>query len=490
MRVNWQELKKYNYSTELQLALSLFADRAFEFITVSDNGVMHVKQHEALRALTDDITKELGYGGAAGGAKSWTGCTWLAFMSMLFPDTRWYIGREELKRLRESTLITFFKVCKAYGIRKDKDYKYNGQDHYIQFSNGSRIDLLELKFYPSDPLFERFGSTEYTGGWIEEAGEIVELAADTLRSRSGRQMNDHYGLTPKQFTTFNPKKNYVYVYFYLRDKEKRLPPHIRFIKALLYDNPYRESQYEAQLLSISSVAQKERLLYGNFDYDDDPAVLCEYDAICDMFRNDHVEPTGKMYGSADLAMKGRDKFIAGHWDGLIGYVDIVKGKSGGKEIETDIKDMLIKWHIPRSKMVVDSDGLGAYLESYLEGIKEFHGNGTPYSDEYVKIKDECGYKLAELCNARLLKIICSPEEADQIKREMGVLKADDVDADTKKKKIIDKKTMKELLGHSPDFLDWLIMRMYFEVKPAPAETTIIRRPPVNNFSPSTYMRRR
>lgn len=67
-------------------------------------------------------------------------------MSLCYPGTKWFIGREELKRLRESTLITFFKVCTQYGIKRDKDFKYNGQDHYIQFANNSRIDLLDLRY--------------------------------------------------------------------------------------------------------------------------------------------------------------------------------------------------------------------------------------------------------------------------------------------------------------------------------------------------------
>jgi hypothetical protein len=159
------------YSPLLQVRIDLFKRGLFGFI-VEREGARHNKQDEALRILTDDTTVEFLYGGAAGGAKSWTGCTWLAFMCLSYPGTKWFIGREELKRLRESTLITFFKVCNKYGIRRDVDFKYNGSDHFIQFSNGSRIDLLDLRYLPSDPLYERYGSVEYTGGWIEEGGEV------------------------------------------------------------------------------------------------------------------------------------------------------------------------------------------------------------------------------------------------------------------------------------------------------------------------------
>jgi phage terminase large subunit len=45
------------------------------------------------------------------------------------------------------------------------------------------------------------------------------------------------------------------------------------------------------------------------------------------------------------------------------------------------------------------------------------------------------------------------------------LKADNVNADERKKRIISKEKMKEIIGHSPDYLDMLLMRMFFLVKP-------------------------
>jgi hypothetical protein len=399
-------------------------------------------------------------------------------MCLIYPGTRWFIGREELKRLRESTLFTFFKVCKKYGVKTCKQFveggdpnamKYNGQDHFIELANGSRIDLLELKYLPSDPLFERYGSAEFTGGWIEEAGETVHMAYDTLKSRIGRHLNDKYNILPKIFVTFNPKKNYVYNYFYKRDKDHTLPAHVIFIKALLFDNPFRESEYEQQLLDMSSKSQKERLLHGNFEYDDDPAVLCDYDAIADMFTNEHVLPGRDIFISEDLAMQGRDKQIGGKWEGLVCTIIHDRAISTGKSIETDLKNAMIKYNVPRSRVVVDSDGMGNYLESYLTGIKEFHGNATPNEKEFKNLKSECAYKLAELINKRLIKIICTAQQRESIMEEVAVLKAADVDNDERKKSIISKDDMKELLGRSPDYLDMLIMRMYFEVaKKAPA----------------------
>ena len=117
--------------------------------------------------------------------------------------------------------------------------------------------------------------------------------------------------------------------------------------------------------------------------------------------------------------------------------------------------------------IADSDGLGAYLESYINGIKEFHGGATAIDkDLYANLKSECAYKLSEKVNNRELKIICSKEQEEIIKEELMVLKADNLISDTQKKRIISKELMKQILGHSPDYLDMLIMGMYFEVKPA------------------------
>src|SRR3990167_5845122 len=169
------------------------------------------KQHEAWEALkTKDI---IFLGGGAGGGKSWWLCETRLVNSYFYPGYRSFIGREELKRLMQSTFITWNKVCKFHNIPFD-DWKLNGQYNYIEFKNGSRIDLLDLKYTPSDPMFERFGSLEYTGGCIEEAGEIHFMAFDVLKGRIGRQLNKEYNLfPPKMLLTCNPTQNWLYRIF-------------------------------------------------------------------------------------------------------------------------------------------------------------------------------------------------------------------------------------------------------------------------------------
>jgi hypothetical protein len=442
---------------KLEIYIELYKRGEYSFLNLTP------KQEETLRILrSNENIEEIVFGGGAGGGKSWLACVWLAFDCLAYPDIRTFIGRESLKRLRSTTFLTFKKICSTYGIDQE-DWNYNAQLDYITFTNGSRIDFLELKYLPRDPLFERYGSEEFTHGFIEEGGEVHFDAFDTLKSRVGRQNNKESGIKKRILVSCNPKKNWLYKYFYKPWKEGVLKTSRRFIQSLVTDNLHIDPDYIEGLKNLSNVSKKERLLYGNWEYDDDPSALCEYDAICDLFTNDHIQG-GRGYISADLAMKGRDKFVAGYWSGLICHVSIDKPECSAKEIELSLKELKTVNRVGNSNIIADSDGLGAYLESYIKNIRAFHGNGIAKKTKiFGNKKDECGFKLGEMINNRQIKIVCSPAQEELIKEEISIcLKEDNIDGD--KRKLIKKDKQKELLGRSPDYMDMLLMRMWYEIK--------------------------
>lgn len=424
------------------------------------------KQTVCLDYLEDKHTGEVVFGGGAGGGKSILGCYWLLKNCMRYPGTRWVMGRKVLKVLKETTLNSFFQVCKEQGVKRDMHFKYNEVKGLITFTNGSEIFLKELEFKPSDPDFDDLGSLEITGAFVDECNQIVSKAWKVLKSRI-RYMLDKYGLFPKILGSCNPSKNWVFMDFFKPWKDKRLPDDKAFVQSLVDDNPHISVHYRNNLLTLDK-ASKERLLFGNWEYDEDPNALCDFDAISDAFTCEKSQRTGLKYISTDLAMQGRDRFVAGLWDGMECTVAIDKAKAKGKEIETDIKALMAREGVAHSRTVTDSDGLGAYLESYLTGIKEFHGNAAAVDQlEYANIKSQCGYALADAINKREMKIICTDEQQQRIIEELGVLKSLDADADETRKRIIKKKTMKELLGRSPDYLDMLLMRMYLKIAREP-----------------------
>ncbi|MGQ1934944.1 terminase large subunit domain-containing protein [Ornithobacterium rhinotracheale] len=443
----------------------------FEFIATRDDKV-HDKQIEALKVLTDKNTREFFYGGAAGGAKSWTGASWLLFSALAYPETKWFIGREELKRLRDSTLITFWKVCKQYGVPQSL-YKYNGQDNYIQFANGSRIDMLDLRYKPSDSMYERYGSVEYTGGWIEEGGEVNFGAFDTLKTRVGRHLNDDFNLIPKIFVTCNPKKNWMYDYAYKPFRENRLKKHQVFLQAFVQDNPFISPDYIIQLESTTDKAKKERLLKGNWEYDDNPYKLVIYDKILESFTNSHVTNEDKWYITADIARFGSDKAVIGVWHDW--ELKEIKEFSVSKttEIQSCIYALQKKYNIPSAHCLADADGVGGgvvdnlNIVGFVNGARPFKenvGNETGRNEVplYNNVQTQLLVYLAEeIINKNKLYISAelSESQKEAIKEELDSIERI---PDATKVTLKNKAEIREDIGRSPDYRDMIFMRGYFD----------------------------
>lgn len=415
----------------------------------------NLKQSLCLELLYDEITKYIYFGGGAGGGKSWVGCEWEAAMCLNFPGVRYFMGREQLSSLKDSTVKTFFKMANYHGI--SDTFRY--YEHYsaIRFYNGSEISLLNLQFLPGDPLFERFGSTEYTGGLIEEAGQVHFNAFDTLKSRVGRHLNEKYKIPKKVLVTGNPKKNWTYHTFYKLWKEGKLEDGYRFIQALAHENSKIDKGYLESLDDIKDKVLKERLKYGNFEYDDDPLSLIPYENILNIFTNEYVEG-GKKYITADIARFGNDKIKIRVWDGLRVIKKVTREKLKVTESAALIKQLANEFKIPMSQVIVDEDGVGGGVVDIL-GCKGFVANSSPlFGGNFDNLKSQCGYRLSELINEnKIYEHEPSPAERERIIEEIEQLKKKS-DSEDRKLAIMPKDLIKDLIGRSPDDLDTFIMR--------------------------------
>lgn len=428
-----------------------------------------LKQHEAFQILEDKITTDFLFGGGAGGGKSWLGCEWLITMCLRYPDTRYFIARKTLKNLKKTTLRTFFKVAKHHGLKKDVDFIYQEQQAVITFpQTNSSIDLLEVAYNPSDPDYEDLGSSEYTSGWLEEAGEISFEAYDTLKSRIGRQGNDKYSIKGKLFITCNPKKNWLYTTFYKPHKLGELKETYRFIQSLVDDNPKNEKGYKENLLNIKSLAKKQRLLYGNWEYDDDPNTLINFDAITDLWTNS-IDKTDEKWCVVDVARYGRDMTVISLWRGLEWYSVKTFEKQATDTTEEYLKNLLRDERIPYSHCIIDEDGIGGGVVDHLRGVKGFIANSTPFPnkitgkpDNFRNVKAQCAYYLSDLINNHEISITWEDTKLEEtLTEELEQIKKKNIDNE-RKLEIESKDKVKELLGRSPDIADTMIMRMWFE----------------------------
>ena len=416
-------------------------------------------QKECLRYLFDNKTKEVLFGGAAGGGKSWVGVSYLILMAIQYPKTRYLMGRSKLDALKKTTLNTFFEVCTAWNLKAIKDYTFNGSSNVITFYNGSEIILKDLFLYPSDRNFDSLGSLEITAAFIDEANQITEKAKNVVASRL-RYKLDENGLIPKMLMTCNPAKNWVYTEYYRPAKDKTIKPYRKFIQSLVGDNTYISKHYEKQLFELDELS-KQRLLYGNWEYDATNDSLIDYDSILNLFGQRGM--SGDKYISCDVARFGKDKTVIMLWSGLhVMYIKTLL-KSAVNDVVDEVKKLQQENAVPLRNIIVDSDGVGGGVTDYLR-CQPFVNNAKPLKKEnYQNIKTQCYYKLADLINTAQLGISCSDVNVkNHIIEELEQVRTKDADKDNKLQ-IIPKDNIKAILGRSPDYSDALAMRMYYEI---------------------------
>lgn len=445
------------------------------------------KQSEAWDCWESPLITELGYGGAAGGGKTRLGCYLAITIGEMFPGSRGGIGRKELKNLRLTTMASFFEILKELGYG-EKDYRYDGQNSVFHFKNGSQIYFLDTAESPQDPEYTRFGSLELTWAWIDESNETPEKAKSILKTRVGRK-NLFNGKEVKSFwlETFNPNKGHVHRDYFKPWKEGTLPPYRAFIRALPGDNPHLPQAYITNLQRADRVT-RERLLMGNFDFDDNPQKVMNYDAILDLTTNHLPNNKRDKILIADIARFGGDKIVFGLFEGLQLYGLYVYTYQGIDQTIRKMKEVIVEHGIGYMNVLADEDGVGGGVVDGMRGIKGFTGNATPLPvwdfvlgkqvpANYRNFRSQCYFKLGELVNNRHMAVKITRFETNiegytvekaisDLTEELDAIKQTDKSEDTKLS-IIPKSEIKEILGRSPDFADIMMMRMFFELKDMP-----------------------
>lgn len=230
-----------------------------------------VKQFAVWRTLIDKEYSSATLvlcGGSAGGGKSYLGSVWLITQCLKYKDVRYVVARHTLKALKESTLNTILSILKEWKIK----YNYNQKDGFILFEDtGSKLILMELADLPSDKDFSRVGSMEITGCFLDEVNMISEKAVEVISSRC-RWKNAEYDIKPMTLMSCNPSLGWVRDRF-VQDGDgnpPKLEEHEAYIPFSVFDNPnksFRED-YIKQLKRLKNQAERERLLFGNWDYVD------------------------------------------------------------------------------------------------------------------------------------------------------------------------------------------------------------------------------
>ena len=220
---------------------------------------------------SQDLPQLILGGGAAGGGKSYLWSCWIISSCIRFDNIRAVVARKTIKSLKESTFNTIKTILKTWGLKEGVNYKINNLEGTVTFWNDSVILLKEMVDLPSDPNFERFGSSEYTIAFVDEVSEISERAIEVLFSRLRWRTHETFK-TPRMFMSTNPCITWVRSRFVQDDDGNPIvcKEGEAYVPFSIFDNPdikFRQT-YEASLNKIRDRATRERLLYGNWDFVD------------------------------------------------------------------------------------------------------------------------------------------------------------------------------------------------------------------------------
>jgi len=305
----------------------------------------------------------------------------------------WLVGRDNLKKLKQSTRLTFLKVWKQYGIKKETHYTINMADFVVQFNNGSKIFFADLWRYPSDPYYDRIGSMELTYSWIEEGQEVSSQVSDTVIARY-RLKTEEYNLQPCTIITCNPKKWYLYERFIKNQKDHRI-----FIPMMYYDNTsesFNPEKYKDNILASGNKVQIERLLHWNREYDDTPWKLYEYDDLLNMRHNPITN--WKKYITIDGATEGEDLAVLMVWDGREVKEIITRQTSSTTEISQKAKQLCQKYDIPIKNVVNDHVWVGAGISYEIGKCYQYMSNSKPITKKWEPkpfnhLRDQCFFEI-------------------------------------------------------------------------------------------------
>ena len=217
---------------------------------------------------------------------------------------------------------------------------------------------------------------------------------------------------------------------------------------------------------------KQRLYFGNWEYDDDTNKIYAFRDIQSIFTNPWQ--TGEKYIIADVAWTWNDDTIVTVRDlrKIIEY--IIENKSTPETVKALMTRKQVEYSVKTSNMLYDWTWLWRGLRGL--GCEIFQGASSPIEDKdsteqekevlkktYKNLRSQCFFMLAKWIKDWSLSIVCDDGDVKtRIVEELDVIQQRNIEKDWPLQ-IIPKEEIKKIIWHSPDFADVISMRVYFEL---------------------------
>jgi hypothetical protein len=267
---------------------------------------------------------------------------------------------------------------------------------------------------------------------------------------------------------------------------------VTFIGGSIYDNRELLKENPAYLgnLLAQDKDTQAALLHSNWKVVISDNDIYDYSACRGLFDNLYSLDDNTPYITADVALKGSDKFIVGGWIGRELVKIKIIAKSDGKEVIDAISNMAKILKCPNKNITYDADGVGGFIDGFIVGAIPFNNGGIAFpnpelkqgdkdfglKENYPNLKTQCYYRSGDKVNKGMYKV--SEEVANtmyddkstfrqRFMFERKAIKRKKADMDGKLQ-IIGKDEMKtKLSGQSPDVMDMFMMRERFDLDKQP-----------------------
>jgi len=390
------------------------------------------------------------YGGAVGGGKSYWLCISAIHHALKYPGARVCLVRKHLSTFKNSTLVTLLGLIPEELKNPNIGWSHNQQDGKIILPNKSAI-IYGGVGTPEE--VQKIGSTEFSLIGIDEAGEVdlepFLFLSSRLRWILPNGTTPHYNI----LLASNPAHNWLKEYFIDSPRENFI-----FIQALPKDNIENlPADYIDNLRKIYPQEWVDKYLDGDWNALSGESVVIPYDYIKAAVNRD-ITLVDKPIIGVDPAGTGGDETAIVFAKGNT-ILDINCNRNSDPMISCGrIARLYNKKHCLSG--MIETDGMG---EVFLSRLREMglklrgfkSGSKSSHPDQYYNLKTEAWFYARDQFEEGLVSI---PDDARLI-NQLSSCKYEVRDSGGKLK-IESKKDMKQKMGGSPDRADAVIVALW------------------------------
>lgn len=223
--------------------------------------------------------------------------------------------------------------------------------------------------------------------------------------------------------------------------------------------------------------QRARDLEGNWNFKNVGDDIIKQSDMEKFFNNPQV-PEGTRRASIDIAFTGGDSLVMFLW---LGYhiEDLFVCHYDSKSALSAVRAKLDEWGVLEENMVYDLNGIGQAFRGFFPRAVPFNNMAAveeKHKNVYFNLKSQCAYLFAKKLrdgemsiNPRLLSLRFSGNGYKNVLLSQILMKERKAIRKDEKMEdhgfaLIRKDAMKKIVGHSPDYMEALLMRMIFDVR--------------------------